>query len=184
MKLIFIGSSLWIIYYMRMHRVIKQTYDASEDTFRVLFLVAPSAVLALLINQKHNSPVEVCRVNFSPSDEHSAAADLKSAQEAPSDRLCTPCGALGPHYCISAVCIRGFCSFFVVCNVIHTVWSAAWKPQETNTFIGAGIVLAEHSSLRVVALPCRSCGRSPYTWRRSPSCRSWCCSSGRRTLTT
>ena len=59
MKLIFIGSSLWIIYLMRVHRVIKQTYDASEDTFRVLFLLAPSAVLALLINQKHNSPVEV-----------------------------------------------------------------------------------------------------------------------------
>jgi ER lumen protein retaining receptor len=63
MKLIFIGSSLWIIYYMRVHRVIKQTYDASEDTFRVLFLVAPSAVLALLINQKHNSPVEVRRAH-------------------------------------------------------------------------------------------------------------------------
>ena len=59
MKLIFIGSSLWICYLMRAHRVIRQTYDASEDTFRVLFLVAPSAVLALLINQKHNSPVEV-----------------------------------------------------------------------------------------------------------------------------
>ena len=59
MKLIFIGSSLWICYLMRVHRVIKQTYDASEDTFRVLFLLAPSAALALLINQKHNSPVEV-----------------------------------------------------------------------------------------------------------------------------
>ncbi len=67
MKLIFIGSSLWIIYLMRVHRVIKQTYDASEDTFRVLFLLAPSAVLALLVNQKHNSPVEARRALFSPA---------------------------------------------------------------------------------------------------------------------
>ena len=59
MKLIFIASSLAIIYYMRVHKVVKQTYDASEDTFRVLFLVAPCAVLALAINQQHNSPVEV-----------------------------------------------------------------------------------------------------------------------------
>jgi hypothetical protein len=40
MKLIFIGSSLWIIYYMRVHRVIKQTYDASEDTFSSWWLPA------------------------------------------------------------------------------------------------------------------------------------------------
>jgi len=58
-KLIFIASSLAIIYYMRVHKVVKQTYDASEDTFRVLFLVAPCAVLALAINQQHNSPVEI-----------------------------------------------------------------------------------------------------------------------------
>ena len=40
MKLIFIGSSGCIIWYMRKHRVVSQTYDAEQDTFRVVFLVA------------------------------------------------------------------------------------------------------------------------------------------------
>ena len=57
MKLIFVGSSLGIIYYMRAHKVVRQTYDGSEDTFRTVFLIAPCAALALAINQQHNSPV-------------------------------------------------------------------------------------------------------------------------------
>lgn len=59
MKLIFVGTSVAIIYYMRFHRVVRQTYDASEDTFRVVFLLVPCAILALAINQQRNSPVEV-----------------------------------------------------------------------------------------------------------------------------
>ena len=66
MKLIFVGSSLGIIYFMRYHKVVRQTYDASEDTFRTVFLLVPCAVLALAINQQHNNPVEV-RPTPSPS---------------------------------------------------------------------------------------------------------------------
>merc|ERR1712216_654324 len=51
-KLIFIGSSGCIIWYMRKHRVVSQTYDAEQDTFRVVFLVGPSMLLAMLINHE------------------------------------------------------------------------------------------------------------------------------------
>jgi ER lumen protein retaining receptor len=37
---------------MRKHRVVSQTYDAEQDTFRVVFLVAPSMLLAMLINHE------------------------------------------------------------------------------------------------------------------------------------
>lgn len=52
MKLIFIGSSITIIYYMRFHPTVKQSYDAEHDSFKVVFIVAPCAILALLINQE------------------------------------------------------------------------------------------------------------------------------------
>merc|ERR1712216_608509 len=52
MKLIFIGSSGCIIWYMRKHRVVSQTYDREQDTFRVVFLVGPSMLLAMLINHE------------------------------------------------------------------------------------------------------------------------------------
>eukprot|EP01025_Chloroclados_australasicus_P020465 TRINITY_DN2156_c0_g1_i3.p2 TRINITY_DN2156_c0_g1~~TRINITY_DN2156_c0_g1_i3.p2 ORF type:complete len:218 (+),score=14.94 TRINITY_DN2156_c0_g1_i3:273-926(+) len=52
MKLVFVASSAFIIYLMRFHKVIKTTYDKENDTFQYLFLIGPSAVLALLINAK------------------------------------------------------------------------------------------------------------------------------------
>lgn len=52
MKLIFLVSSLTIIYYMRVHPGVKQTYDKEQDTFRVPFLVIPCTVVALLMNQE------------------------------------------------------------------------------------------------------------------------------------
>mmetsp|Transcript_13367 Transcript_13367/g.40421 ORF Transcript_13367/g.40421 Transcript_13367/m.40421 type:complete len:216 (-) Transcript_13367:2816-3463(-) len=58
MKIIFICSSVAIVYYMRYHRVVKQTYDRNEDTFRTMFLIVPCAVLAVLIPQKR-TPVEM-----------------------------------------------------------------------------------------------------------------------------
>lgn len=58
MKLIFIFSSLAVIYYMRVHKVVRQTYDKSEDTFREWFLIAPCALLAIAIPQQR-TPVEV-----------------------------------------------------------------------------------------------------------------------------
>ena len=52
MKLVFLISSAAIVYYMRFDRVVRMTYDKELDTFRTVFLVAPCAVLALVINQE------------------------------------------------------------------------------------------------------------------------------------
>lgn len=51
MKIVFLASSFTIIYYMRFHPTIKFTYDKQQDTFRILFVLGPTAVLALLIHQ-------------------------------------------------------------------------------------------------------------------------------------
>jgi hypothetical protein len=53
MKLVFLGTSSAIIYYMRFHRIIKLTYDKEQDTFKHIFLIAPSAVLALLTTHNY-----------------------------------------------------------------------------------------------------------------------------------
>ena len=58
MKLIFISSSFCIIWYMRQHRIVAQTYDRDQDTFRVQFLLLPSFLLSLAINQQFTA-VEV-----------------------------------------------------------------------------------------------------------------------------
>ena len=52
MKLIFLGSSFSIVWYMRNHKVVRQSYDRDHDTFRHYFLVLPCFGLALLINDK------------------------------------------------------------------------------------------------------------------------------------
>lgn len=49
MKLIFLASSAQIIYYMRFDKIVSQTYDKQQDTFRYIFLIVPAAVLALAI---------------------------------------------------------------------------------------------------------------------------------------
>jgi hypothetical protein len=59
MKLVFLGTSSAIVYYMRYHRIIKLTYDKEQDTFKYLLLVAPSAVLALLTSHVY-TVLEVC----------------------------------------------------------------------------------------------------------------------------
>lgn len=48
MKVVFIGASYATIYLMYVK--FKATYDHNHDTFRIEFLLVPSAVLALLIN--------------------------------------------------------------------------------------------------------------------------------------
>ncbi|XP_057546941.1 ER lumen protein-retaining receptor B-like isoform X1 [Amaranthus tricolor] len=50
MKIVFIGSSLAIVWYMRYHKVVKQTYSKNEDTFRHYFLMLPCFALALLFH--------------------------------------------------------------------------------------------------------------------------------------
>jgi len=58
MKLVFLASSAAILYLMRGAKGIKQTYDASHDTFRVAFLVAPAAVLAFSMSADRSSAME------------------------------------------------------------------------------------------------------------------------------
>ncbi|KAK9867717.1 hypothetical protein WJX84_010987 [Apatococcus fuscideae] len=52
MKIIFLASSFTIIYLMRYHGSIRFTYDKQQDTFRVVFVLVPAAVLALLLHQE------------------------------------------------------------------------------------------------------------------------------------
>jgi hypothetical protein len=52
MKLIFISATLSIIWYMRKHRTVSQTYSKEEDTFKLEYLVVPAFLLALLVNHE------------------------------------------------------------------------------------------------------------------------------------
>ncbi|KAJ8549440.1 hypothetical protein K7X08_033147 [Anisodus acutangulus] len=52
MKLVFIGSSLAIVWCMRYHRVVRRSYDRELDTFRYWILVAACSVLALVLHEK------------------------------------------------------------------------------------------------------------------------------------
>eukprot|EP01098_Paradermamoeba_levis_P016361 TRINITY_DN87_c0_g1_i1.p1 TRINITY_DN87_c0_g1~~TRINITY_DN87_c0_g1_i1.p1 ORF type:complete len:215 (+),score=51.80 TRINITY_DN87_c0_g1_i1:183-827(+) len=56
MKIIFLVSSFYIIFLMRTK--FKHSYDKEHDTFRVLFLVVPAFILALLVHQEL-TPAEV-----------------------------------------------------------------------------------------------------------------------------
>ncbi|KAJ4953639.1 hypothetical protein NE237_030471 [Protea cynaroides] len=51
MKLVFIGTSIIIVWYMRYHKVVKQTYSKDQDTFQHYFLVPPCFLLAFLIHR-------------------------------------------------------------------------------------------------------------------------------------
>ncbi|KZV89098.1 ER lumen protein retaining receptor [Exidia glandulosa HHB12029] len=50
MKLFFIGSSVYILYLMRVR--FRPTHDPSIDTFRIEYLLGPSALLALVFNYR------------------------------------------------------------------------------------------------------------------------------------
>lgn len=130
MKLVFLGTSTSIIYYMRYHRIIKLTYDKEQDTFKHVLLIAPSAVLALLTT--HNYTIlEVCRSN-----------------------------SIGSH--------------------TNPVWSACVRMQHMSQLrTSDGFCKVYCSSCAY----CRFFGRSPSTWKQLQYCHSWCCFSGRRTLT-
>lgn len=52
MKLIFLGSSFSIVWYIRHHKIVRRSYDKDQDTFRHLFLILPCFLLALVINEK------------------------------------------------------------------------------------------------------------------------------------
>lgn len=52
MKVVFVGSSLAIVWCMRLHPIIKRSYDKILDTFRYYLLVLGCLVLALFIHEK------------------------------------------------------------------------------------------------------------------------------------
>jgi len=52
MKIVFLVTSFSIVWYMRHHKVVHQTYDRDQDTFRHHLLVIPCFLLALLINHR------------------------------------------------------------------------------------------------------------------------------------
>jgi hypothetical protein len=65
MKLIFITATFSIIWYMRRHRVVSQTYSKEEDTFKIVYLIAPAALLALLVNHELSlMEVRACGTGF------------------------------------------------------------------------------------------------------------------------
>ncbi|CAN1847377.1 ER lumen protein-retaining receptor A, partial [Linum perenne] len=52
MKVVFIASSLAIVWCMRRHPLVRRSYDKDLDTFRHYFLVGGSFVLALMLHEK------------------------------------------------------------------------------------------------------------------------------------
>lgn len=58
MKIVFLVSSFGILYMMTLQPGVKNTYDKSQDTFRITFLIVPCAVLATLVNHEF-TPLEV-----------------------------------------------------------------------------------------------------------------------------
>ncbi|EFJ15071.1 hypothetical protein SELMODRAFT_75833 [Selaginella moellendorffii] len=52
MKIIFLSTSMTIVWYMRRHKLVRRTYDKEQDTFRHYFLVLPCLLLALVIHKK------------------------------------------------------------------------------------------------------------------------------------
>lgn len=54
MKLVFIGTSICIVWYMRFHKIVKQTYNKDEETSRHYFLIVPCLLLAMLVPRSFN----------------------------------------------------------------------------------------------------------------------------------
>lgn len=77
MKLVFLGTSISIIYFMRFHPTIRSTFDKEQDTFRSVFLLVPCAVLALIINQERTA-IEVRSISWPTSYCQHAQSECKS----------------------------------------------------------------------------------------------------------
>uniref|UniRef100_A0A0D6QSA4 ER lumen protein-retaining receptor n=1 Tax=Araucaria cunninghamii TaxID=56994 RepID=A0A0D6QSA4_ARACU len=52
MKIIFVASSISIVWYIRSHKIVRRSYDKEQDTFRHYMLVIPCFALALLVHDK------------------------------------------------------------------------------------------------------------------------------------
>ncbi|CAH1440366.1 unnamed protein product [Lactuca virosa] len=59
MKVVFIGSSVAIVYCMRWHHAVKRSYDRDLDTFKYQFLVLACFLLALVLHEKFTF-LEIC----------------------------------------------------------------------------------------------------------------------------
>ena len=60
MKIIFIASSVAIVYVIRFGVPHKDTYNAEDDAFPYMYLIVPAALLGVAINQDYSSPFEMC----------------------------------------------------------------------------------------------------------------------------
>lgn len=60
MKLIFLGSSFSIVWYIRRHKIVRRSYDKDQDTFRHYFLLLPCFLLALFINERFTFKEVLC----------------------------------------------------------------------------------------------------------------------------
>lgn len=60
MKVIFIASSIAIVYVMKCVAPHKDTYDEEDDAFPISYLIVPAAILGIAVNQDHESPFEIC----------------------------------------------------------------------------------------------------------------------------
>jgi len=59
MKLIFIGSSIAIVYTIRYGVPHMDTYNEEDDVFPSRYLIIPAALLGLAVNQDYTSPFEM-----------------------------------------------------------------------------------------------------------------------------
>lgn len=62
MKVIFITASLSIVYIIRFGVPHKDTYNKEDDAFPTQYLLIPTLLLGIAVNQDHSSPFEMCWV--------------------------------------------------------------------------------------------------------------------------
>lgn len=60
MKIIFLGSSFSIVWYIRRHKIVRRSYDKDQDTFRHYFLLLPALILALFIHERFTFKEVIC----------------------------------------------------------------------------------------------------------------------------
>ena len=89
MKIIFITATLTIIWYMRKHKSVSQTYSKDEDTFKAEYLLVPCFLLALLVN--HELSVMEVRT---PHGQQRPPARMPSPTRGVTQSLARPCQVL------------------------------------------------------------------------------------------
>ena len=60
MKVIFITASLSIVYIIRFGVPHKDSYNKEDDAFPTQYLLIPTLLLGIAVNQDHSSPFEMC----------------------------------------------------------------------------------------------------------------------------